>query len=71
MSQGKETVEISSQILKKIKNRIKDTGFDSASSYIEYVLNEILSDTDDEDEEFTAEDEEKVKERLRALGYLD
>ncbi len=71
MSQEKETVEISSHIIEKIKNRIKDTGFDSVSSYIEYVLNEVLSDTEDKDEEFTEEDEKKVKERLRALGYLD
>jgi hypothetical protein len=26
---------------------------------------------DEEEEAFTKEDEEKVKERLRALGYLD
>ncbi|RLF62654.1 MAG: CopG family transcriptional regulator, partial [Thermoplasmata archaeon] len=28
-------------------------------------------DEDDDDEVFSKEDEEKVKERLRALGYLD
>ena len=57
---------------KKIKKRIGGTGFNSVSAYITYVLEEIMSDMDeDKDDTFTEEDEEKVKERLRSLGYLD
>jgi len=71
MSKEKATLELPVEIIEKIKKRIKGTGFDSVSSYVAYVLDEILSESEDEDEDFTKEDEEKVKERLRALGYLD
>ena len=42
------------------------------SSYVVYVLREVLAeDAVDEEEAFSREDEERVKERLRSLGYLD
>ncbi len=63
-------ISIPTSLYKKIEGRIKDTGFTSVSSYVTYVLREVLSE-DEEDEDFTEEDEEKVKERLRSLGYLD
>ncbi|HDM23023.1 MAG TPA: CopG family transcriptional regulator [Methanomicrobia archaeon] len=67
------TVSIPVQLAKKIEERIKDTGFNSVSSYVTYVLREVLSSLEEEKKEevFTKEEEEKVKERLRALGYLD
>lgn len=65
-------VTIPENLEKKIKKRIEGTGFNSVSAYITYVLEEIISDMDeDKDDTFTEEDEEKVKERLRSLGYLD
>ncbi|MCX6665300.1 MAG: CopG family transcriptional regulator [Euryarchaeota archaeon] len=67
------TVSIPTQLAEKIKKRIQGTGFNSLSSYVTYVLREVLSSNDDEErkEAFSKEDEEKVKDRLRALGYLD
>jgi Arc/MetJ-type ribon-helix-helix transcriptional regulator len=66
------TISIPTPLAEKIKKRIKGTGFHSLSSYVTYVLREIISNIDEEEEEaFTKEDEEKIKERLRALGYLD
>ena len=66
------TISIPTPLAEKIKKRIKGTGFHSLSSYATYVLREIISNIDEDGEEaFTKEDEEKVKERLRALGYLD
>jgi Arc/MetJ-type ribon-helix-helix transcriptional regulator len=67
------TVSIPVQLAEKIEKRIKNTGFNSVSSYVTYVLREILSSLEEEKKEevFTKEEEEKVKERLRALGYLD
>ncbi len=62
-------ISIPSSLYRKIDERIKETGFNSVDSYVAYVMREVLSD--DEEEEFTEEDEEKVKERLRSLGYLD
>ena len=66
------SVAIPLHLFKKIEERIKDTGFTSVSSYVTYVLREVVSGTEEEkkEEPFTKEDEEKVKDRLRNLGYL-
>ncbi len=65
------TVPIPGPLFKKIEERIKGTGFTSVSSYVTYVLREIVSEEEEEEQDpFTEEDEERVKERLRALGYL-
>ena len=66
------TISIPTPLAEKIKKRITGTGFTSLSSYVTYVLREIISGkTYDHEEAFTKEDEEKVRKRLRALGYLD
>ena len=64
------TVSIPTPLFKKVEERIKGTGFTSVSSYVAYVLREIIAD-EEEEEPFTEEDKERVKERLRALGYID
>lgn len=79
MGNKKETKEkkgftkilIPTPIFEKIKEQIKGTGFPSVSSYITYVLQELLTEKDEEKETFNEEDEEKIKKRLRALGYID
>jgi Arc/MetJ-type ribon-helix-helix transcriptional regulator len=67
------TISIPTPLANKIKQRIEGTGFNSLSSYVTYVLREVISNVEDDETEeaFSKEDEEKVKERLRALGYLD
>ncbi|HDN95572.1 MAG TPA: CopG family transcriptional regulator [Thermoplasmatales archaeon] len=67
------TVSIPTPLAEKIKKRIEGTGFNSISSYVTYVLRELLASMEEEEKEevFSKEDEEKIKERLRALGYLD
>ncbi|MEW6553593.1 MAG: CopG family transcriptional regulator [Actinomycetota bacterium] len=66
------SVSIPTPLFEKIKKRIEGTGFTSVSSYVVYVLREVLAeDAVDEKEAFSREDEERVKERLRSLGYLD
>jgi len=66
------TISIPTPLAEKIKKRIEGTGFNSLSSYVTYVLREVISGMEEEvDEGFSKEDEERVKERLRALGYLD
>jgi hypothetical protein len=66
------TISIPTPLAEKIKKRIKGTGFTSLSSYATYVLREIISgEKEGSDEAFTKEDEKKVRERLRALGYLE
>ena len=56
---------------RKIEEKIKNTEIKSVSSYITKVLRENLSKEKGSEEAFSKEDEEKVKERLKALGYID
>lgn len=67
------TISIPTPLANKIKKRIEGTGFNSLSSYATYVLREVISNVEEDEHEegFSKDDEEKVKERLRALGYLD
>jgi hypothetical protein len=64
-------VSIPTSLYKKIEEKIKGSGIDSVSSYVIKVLEESLSKGEGTPEGLDKEDEEKVKERLRALGYLD
>jgi Arc/MetJ-type ribon-helix-helix transcriptional regulator len=65
------TVSIPTPLFKKVEERIQGTGFTSVSSYVAYVLREIIAEEEAEEEPFSEEDKERVKERLRALGYID
>ena len=68
------TVSIPKPLAEKIKDRMKGTGFSSVSSYVIYVLRQVLSSIEQEEKSkqaFTKEEEEKVKQRLRDLGYID
>jgi len=53
---------IPSDLADKLKERMIGTEFKSLADYITHILRLSLSDHDDE---------QKVKERLRGLGYLD
>ncbi|MDG6225883.1 MAG: CopG family transcriptional regulator [Candidatus Thermoplasmatota archaeon] len=65
-------IRIDKRIHDRIKERLKSTGFTSVEDYVNYVLDEVLSSMEeDEGEDMSDEDQEKVKERLRALGYLE
>jgi len=65
------TVSIPTSLYKKIEEKIKDSEITSVSSYITKVLREKLSQKEESTETLSKEDEEKVKERLKALGYID
>ena len=65
-------IKIPTDLIKKIEERVKETEFESVDEYVTFVLEEVVKEDDEEIEEvFSEEDEDKVKERLRALGYLD
>ncbi len=65
-------VDISDRLYSEIEGRVKESGeFKSVEEYITFVLEELLKDEEEEEEHsLSEEDEEKVKDRLRGLGYL-
>jgi len=68
------TVSIPKPLADKIKERMKGTGFSSVSSYVTYVLRQVLSSIEQDKrakQAFTKEEEDRVKQRLRNLGYID
>jgi len=64
-------VSIPTSLHKKIEEKIKGSEFPSVSEYITKVLRGNFSEEQTNQEVFSKEDEEKVKKRLKALGYID
>lgn len=73
---GGKNVEVAEDVYETLEQRAGDKGFDSTDEYVNYVLGQVADKIrrkhgDGQNKEFSKEDEEKVKERLRGLGYLD
>ncbi len=64
-------ISIPTSLYHKIEEKIKGTEFPSVSSYVAKILDDSFSREAETKEAFSKEDEEKVKERLKALGYID
>jgi len=67
------TVSIPVTLYNRIKKLIEETGFTSVSDYVTYVLREVVAMHEESKraEPFTEEDKERIKQRLKALGYID
>lgn len=63
------TISIPSQLAEKVKKMIVGTGFTSLSSFVEYVLRDIVvnSSSKERKKNFNVSD---VEEKLRRLGYI-
>ncbi len=71
LSEEKIQVSISKKLYEKAKEYIeKYGGFNSVDELVEFLLEEALKEESGEAQPYTKEEEEKVKERLRALGYI-
>ena len=70
---GKKAVFLPALLYGRIEERVRATEFNSVEDYVTYVMEEILREEEGEEKEatFSAEEEEEVKKRLRALGYLE
>jgi len=71
MSEDFVTIKIPKRLYMEIEKRVEESKgeFKDPQEYIEFVLNEIVSE-EDEEEEYTPEEEEEIKRRLRQLGYI-
>jgi hypothetical protein len=67
MSEEKVAVKINKELYEKVKEKIEGTSIASVEEYVELLLeNEFPEET-----EYTAEEEELIRERLRRLGYIE
>ena len=67
----KVSVCISKELYEKAKKFVEESGgeFKSVDDFVEFVLKEVLEE-EVEERAYTPEEEEEIKRRLRALGYL-
>jgi len=67
MSEERVAVKINKELYEKVKEKIEGTSIASVEEYVELLLeNEFPEET-----EYTAEEEELIRERLRRLGYIE
>jgi len=68
----KVTIKIPRHLYAKIQQLIIESGFNSPTDFIVYVLRDVLSETGtDASGEFSTEELKILKQKLRNLGYLD
>ena len=71
MEEEKKAVLLPAELYSQILERVEATGFGSVDEYIIFVLEEVIKESGEEEKAFSKEEEEEVKKRLKALGYLD
>jgi len=65
----KVKIEISKKSYELLKRTVEESQgeFKSVEELLEFIINEALGEVE---ETYTPEEEEKIKDRLRSLGYL-
>ncbi len=63
------TITLSDELVRAIEARIHGSAFDSVDSFVAFVLARLLEEPGPG--AFSEEEERKLKERLRSLGYID
>ena len=72
MPNSKVTIKIPRRLYVKVQQLITDSGFNSPTDFIVYVLRDVISESGREEaEEFSPEELKALKQKLRNLGYLD
>lgn len=64
-----KAVTLSADLYDRIEERARATGFGSVEEYVTSVMEEALNQQ--AQPALSKEDEEEVKKRLKALGYLE
>ncbi len=68
---GKVTIKIPRQLYDNLKTIIENSGFNSVTDFIVYVLRDIASHASPgKDGELTKDELEMIRRKLKHLGYL-
>ena len=69
--ESKVTVKIPRPLYRKIQQVVDDSGFNSPTDFIVYVLRDLMGEADgNQHSEFEQEELDDVKRKLKNLGYL-
>ena len=63
------TIELPEEILRAVEERIRGSAFASPDAFVAFDLARLLEESGDP--AFSEEDERRLRERLRSLGYID
>ena len=66
LDREKTIISIPRRLATKVDEKIKGTDISSTSEYVTFLLRMVLS----EDAKLESKDEERIKQRLKKLGYL-
>lgn len=64
----KKEISVSEDLYEKLKIKCKTEQCDSVDAYVERILEDFVADVVPE---LSENDEQKIKDRLAALGYID
>ena len=72
MSENKVTIKIPRPLYEKLKLIIADSGFNSPTDFIVFVLRDLVGERRKSvrEEKFTQEELRLIKQKLKNLGYL-
>ena len=69
--EGKVTIKIPRKLYERLRSIIEDSGFNSVTDFIVYVMRDIASTGKVEPADGLTRDEiEQIRNRLKNLGYL-
>ncbi|HZY70836.1 MAG TPA: CopG family transcriptional regulator [Thermoplasmata archaeon] len=63
------TLTISEETARRLEERIQGTAFDSLDTFVDFVLARLLESSTEGP--FSEEEERRLREQLRSLGYID
>ena len=71
MRESRVTVKIPRPLYRKIQHVVEGSGFNSPTDFIVYVLRDLMGEADEHGQnEFTKDEIEDLKRKLKKLGYL-
>jgi Arc/MetJ-type ribon-helix-helix transcriptional regulator len=73
MPEPRVTIKIPRPLYERISKSIEGSGFSSVTDFIVYVLRDVMSGAgakNELDRDFTKDEIEAIKQRLKNLGYL-
>ncbi len=71
MRESKVTVKIPRPLYRKIQQVVEDSGFNSPTDFIVFVLRDLMGEADtSQPTEFNQDELDDIKRKLKNLGYL-
>lgn len=70
MRESKVTVKIPRPLYRKVQQVVDGSGFNSPTDFIVYVLRDLMGEAEEHAGEFTQDELDDVKRKLKNLGYL-